>query len=133
MTITTLTQSTNTNVYFKVALGNKGESKKYSKVLTKELFNQIAKSLKEVLVYVSVQSNKETNYKTLNYEWLNISDIDDNTDIQKELFVHACELFRNSKYSNKDNVNITIHTDKLPKALISKIQWQDIKESNPFE
>ena len=59
----------------------------------------------------------------------------ENKDIQIQLSTSNLNivLFRNSKYSNKDNVNITIHTDKLPKALVSKIQWQDIKESNPFE
>lgn len=130
MKITKLTQSNDTKVFFKLALGKTGEDKRYSKILTKDIFNKISQSLKEIRVYLNIQSNKENNYKTLSYEWLNIENIEKNDDIQKELFVYASNMFRENKSQYKDNVNITIHIDKLPKSISNLIVWQDTDTTN---
>lgn len=133
MKITKLTTSTNTKVFFKLALGNTGENKRYSKLLTKDIFNKISQSLKEIKVYLNIQSNKENNYKTLSYEWLNIDNIKSNDDIQKELFIYASNMFRENKSQYKDNVNITIHIDKLPKSISKLVVWQDEDNIKPNE
>lgn len=128
MKITKLTESINNKVFFKVAVGEKGQAKLYSKLLTKELINKISTSLKEIRVYINIQANKENDFKSLRYEWLNINEIKENDDIQKELFLYASKVFREYKDSTKDNINVTIHTNELSKELQSLIQW-DIKKN----
>lgn len=128
MKITKLTESINNKVFFKVAVGEKGQAKLYSKLLTKELINKISSSLKEIRVYINIQANKENDFKSLKYEWLNINEIKENDDIQKELFLYASKVFRKYKDSTKDNINVTIHTNELSKELQSLIQW-DIKKN----
>lgn len=126
MKITKLTDSSN-RIFFKVAVGEKGQTKLYSKTLTKELINKISSSLKEIRVYIDIQANKENDYKSLKYEWLNINEIQENDDIQKELFIYASKMFRKYKDNKKDNINITIHTNEISKELQSLIEW-DIKK-----
>ena len=124
MLIKPLTQSNETKVYFKVALGSQGSAKVYSKPLTKDLFNTISKSLKSYRIYLSVQSDKSNNYKQLDYQWLDIQDADKVDDAQRELFTYSCKFYRDSNKLNKDSLSATIYIDKLPKNLMNKIQWQ---------
>ena len=125
MLIKLLTQSNETKVYFKVALGAQGSAKVYSKPLTKDLFNTISKSLKSYRIYLSVQSDKSNNYKQLDYQWLDIQDADKVDDAQRELFTYSCKFYRDSNKLNKDSLSATIYIDKLPKSLMNKIQWQE--------
>lgn len=125
MLIKPLTQSNETKVYFKVALGSQGSAKVYSKPLTKDLFNTISKSLKSYRIYLSVQSNKSNNYKQLDYQWLDIQDADKVDDAQRELFTYSCKFYRDSNKPNKDSLSATIYIDKLPKSIMNKIQWQE--------
>lgn len=125
MLIKPLTQSNETKVYFKVALGSQGSAKVYSKPLTKDLFNTISKSLKSYRIYLSVQSDKSNNYKQLDYQWLDIQDADKVDDAQRELFTYSCKFYRDSNKLNKDSLSATIYIDKLPKNLMNKIQWQE--------
>ena len=125
MLIKPLTQSNETKVYFKVALGSQGSAKVYSKPLTKDLFNTISKSLKSYRIYLSVQSDKSNNYKQLDYQWLDIQDADKVDDAQRELFTYGCKFYRDSNKLNKDSLSATIYIDKLPKSLMNKIQWQE--------
>lgn len=120
------TKTTNeTKVYFKIALGTQGSSKSYSKPLTKDLFNQISKSLKDYRIYLSVQADKSSNYKQLDYDWLDIQDADKTDDAQKDLFIHGCQFFKDCNELNKDSISLTIYVDKLPESLMNKIQWQN--------
>ena len=125
MLIKPLTQSSETKVYFKVALGSQGSAKVYSKPLTKDLFNTISKSLKSYRIYLSVQSDKSNNYKQLDYQWLDIQDADKVDDAQRELFTYSCKFYRDSNKPNKDSLSATLYIDKLPKSLMNKIQWQE--------
>ena len=125
MLIKPLTQSNETKVYFKVALGSQGSAKVYSKPLTKDLFNTISKSLKSYRIYLSVQSDKSNNYKQLDYQWLDIQDADKTDDAQKDLFIYGCQFYRDSNKLNKDSLSATIYVDKLPKSIMNKIQWQE--------
>ena len=125
MLIKPLTQSNETKVYFKIALGSQGSAKVYSKPLTKDLFNTISKSLKSYRIYLSVQSDKSNNYKQLDYQWLDIQDADKVDDAQRELFTYSCKFYRDSNKPNKDSLSATIYIDKLPKSLMNKIQWQE--------
>ena len=120
------TKSSNeTKVYFKIALGTQGSAKSYSKPLTKDLFNQISKSLKEYRVYLSVQADKSNNYEQLDYDWLDIQHDDTTNDAQKELFIYGINFYKDCNKLNKDSLSITIFTDNLPKNLNNKIQWQE--------
>ena len=125
MLIKPLTQSNDTKVYFKVALGSQGSAKVYSKPLTKDLFNTISKSLKSYRIYLSVQSDKSNNYKQLDYQWLDIQDADKVDDAQKELFIYGCKFYRDSNKPNKDSLSATIYVDELSDDIISQIQWQE--------
>ena len=125
MLIKPLTQSNDTKVYFKVALGSQGSAKVYSKPLTKDLFNTISKSLKSYRIYLSVQSDKSNNYKQLDYQWLDIQDADKVDDAQRELFTYSCKFYRDSNKPNKDSLSATIYVDELSDDIISQIQWQE--------
>ena len=132
--ITTLTESTNTKVYFKIALGAQGSSKSYSKPLTKDLFNTISKSLKTYKIYLSVHADNSNSFKQLDYRWIEISQADKVDDTQKELFIYGCQFFKDCNKLNKDSVSLTIYVDELPKSLMNKIQWQETtSKSNSFD
>lgn len=122
--IKTITKSTDTKVYFKIALGSKG-SRSYSKPLTKDLFNTISKSLKTYKIYLSVHADNSNSFKQLDYRWIEISQADKVDDTQKELFIYGCQFFKDCNKSNKDSVSLTIYVDELSEDIISQIQWQE--------
>ena len=122
--IKTLTESTNTKVYFKIALGSK-ESRSYSRPLTKDLFNKISKSLKTYKIYLSVHADNSNSFKQLDYRWIEISQADKVDDTQKELFIYGCQFFKDCNKLNKDSISLTIYVDELSDDIISQIQWQE--------
>ena len=122
--ITTLSKSTDTKVYFKIALGVQG-NRTYSKPLNKDLVNQISKSLNTYKAYLSVHADKSNNYKQLDYQWIEIDNANSIDDAQKDLFIYGCSFYRETNKTNKDSLSITIYIDKLPKSLMNKIQWQE--------
>lgn len=122
--IQTLSKSTDTKVYFKLALGAK-DNRTYSKPLNKDLVNKISKSLNTYKAYLSVHADKSNNYKQLDYQWIEIDGANSIDDAQKDLFVFGCSFYRETNKPNKDSLSITIYVDELSDNIISQIQWQE--------
>lgn len=126
--ITTLSKSTDTKVYFKLALGVQG-NRAYSKPLNKDLVNKISKSLNTYKAYLSVHADKSNNYKQLDYQWIEIDNAKSIDNAQKDLFIYGCSFYRETKKPNKDSLSITIYVDELSDDIISQIQWQPSKNA----
>ena len=122
--ITTLSKSTDTKVYFKLALGAK-DNRTYSKPLNKDLVNKISKSLSTYKCYLSVHADKSNNYKQLDYQWIEIDNANSIDDAQRDLFVFGCSFYRETNKPNKDSLSITIYVDELSDDIIKQIQWQE--------